>query len=130
MSAPSQTFSSGSRYIPHLRWWIGGLLFASTVINYIDRQTLAVLSPHLKEDYHWTYTDYANLLITFRVAYAIGQAVCGRLIDRAGTRRGLSLSVLWYSVVSMATSLASGFYSFEALRFLLGAGESANWPGA
>jgi len=130
MSVPTATAPSGIKPIPHLRWWIGGLLFASTVINYIDRQTLAVLSPHLKEDYRWSYTDYANLLITFRVAYAIGQAVCGRLIDRVGTRRGLSLSVFCYSVVSMATSLAKGFYSFAVFRFLLGAGESANWPGA
>jgi ACS family hexuronate transporter-like MFS transporter len=51
-------------------------------------------------------------------------------MDRVGTRRGLSLSVLWYSIVSMATSLASGFYTFASFRFLLGAGESANWPGA
>ena len=106
------------------------MLFASTVINYIDRQTLSWLSPYLKQDYHWTNTDYAHVLISFRVAYSIGQAVCGRLIDRVGTRRGLSLSVFWYSVVSMATSLASGFYSFATFRFLLGAGESANWPGA
>jgi ACS family hexuronate transporter-like MFS transporter len=130
MSTPAQTFSSRLRPIPHLRWWIGGLLFASTVINYIDRQTLALLAPYLKQDYHWTNTDYANLLISFRLAYSVGQAVCGRLIDRVGTRRGLSLSVFWYSVVSIATSLARGFYSFAAFRFLLGAGESANWPGA
>jgi ACS family hexuronate transporter-like MFS transporter len=121
---------SAPRYIPNLRWWIGGLLFASTVINYIDRQTLALLSPFLTQEHHWTHTDYANLLISFRIAYSVGQTVCGRLIDRIGTRRGLSLSVLGYSVVSMATSLATGFYSFAAFRFLLGAGESANWPGA
>src|SRR5215469_16264659 len=116
--------------IRNLRWWIGGLLFASTVINYIDRQTLALLAPFLTEDYHWTHTDYANLLISFRVAYSVGQTLCGRFIDRVGTRRGLSLSVLWYSVISMATALASGFSSFAVFRFLLGAGESANWPGA
>jgi ACS family hexuronate transporter-like MFS transporter len=52
------------------------------------------------------------------------------LMDRVGTRRGLTLSVFWYSIVSMATSLAGGFYSFATFRFLLGAGESANWPGA
>src|SRR5438067_7263026 len=130
MSTPAQTFSSRLRPIPYLRWWIGGLLFASTVINYIDQQTLALLAPYLKQGYHWTNTDYANLLISFRIAYSVGQAVCGRLIDRVGTRRGLSLSVFWYSVVSIATSLARGFYSFAAFRFLLGAGESANWPGA
>jgi ACS family hexuronate transporter-like MFS transporter len=118
------------RPIRNLRWWICALLFASTVINYIDRQTLALLSPYLKQIYHWTNSDYANLLIGFRVAYSIGQTLCGRLMDRLGTRRGLTLSVLWYSIVSMATSLATGFYSFATFRFLLGAGESANWPGA
>ncbi len=118
------------RPIRNLRWWICALLFASTVINYIDRQTLALLSPYLKQIYHWTNSDYANLLIGFRIAYSIGQTVCGRLMDRLGTRRGLTLSVLWYSLVSITTSLASGFYSFATFRFLLGAGESANWPGA
>ena len=51
-------------------------------------------------------------------------------MDRIGTRRGLTLTVIWYSAVSMLTSLASGFYSFATFRFLLGAGESANWPAA
>jgi ACS family hexuronate transporter-like MFS transporter len=116
--------------ISSLRWWIGGLLFASTVINYIDRQTLSLLSPYLKLEYHWTNSDYANIAIAFRVAYSIGQTVFGRTIDRVGTRRGLTLTVIWYSAVSMLTSLATGFYSFATFRFLLGAGESANWPAA
>jgi ACS family hexuronate transporter-like MFS transporter len=118
------------RPIRALRWWIGGILFASTVINYIDRQTLSILAPFLKQDYHWTNTDYANIAIAFRVAYSLGQTVCGRLIDRVGTRLGLTLSVTWYSVVSVLTSLAKGLSSFTVFRFLLGAGESANWPGA
>ena len=116
--------------IRNLRWWIGGLLFASTVINYVDRQTLSLLAPFLKQDFHWTNADYANLLIGFRFAYSIGQTVCGRLGDRVGTRRGLSVPVLLYSIVSISTSLARGFYSFALFRFLLGASESANWPGA
>ena len=116
--------------IPNLRWWIGGLLFASTVINYIDRQTLSLLAPYLKVQYHWTNSDYANLAIAFRVAYSIGQSVFGRFMDRVGTRRGLTVTVIFYSIVSMLTSLARGFFSFAAFRFLLGAGESANWPAA
>jgi MFS transporter, ACS family, hexuronate transporter len=116
--------------ISSLRWWIGGLLFFSTVINYLDRQTLSLLAPYLKIQYHWTNSDYANIAIAFRVAYSIGQTVFGRLMDRVGTRRGLTLTVAGYSVVSMLTSLANGFYSFATFRFLLGAGESANWPAA
>jgi MFS transporter, ACS family, hexuronate transporter len=113
-----------------LRWWIGGLLFASTIINYVDRQTLSLLAPYLKETHHWTNVDYANIVIAFRVAYSIGQTVCGRLMDRLGTKRGLTITVLWYSIVSMLTPLARGFHSFLGFRFLLGAGESGNWPGA
>jgi len=118
------------RSIPSLRWWIGGILFASTVINYIDRQTLSILAPYLKQDYHWTNVDYANIAIAFRIAYSLGQTVCGQLMDRVGTRRGLTISVTWYSIVSLMTSLANGLSSFAVFRFLLGAGESANWPGA
>jgi ACS family hexuronate transporter-like MFS transporter len=118
------------RTIRNLRWWIGGLLFASTVINYIDRQALSLLAPYLKHDFHWTNTDYANLLICFRLAYSFGQTICGRFIDRIGTRRGLTLSVVWYSVASICNAFARGFFSFAFVRFLLGVGESANWPGA
>jgi MFS transporter, ACS family, hexuronate transporter len=116
--------------IPYLRWWIAALLFLSTVINYIDRQTLSVLAPHIKHEFAWTNSDFALLIISFRVAYAVGQSVCGRMLDRTGIRNGLSLAVLFYSFAAMLTSLATGLKSFCAFRFLLGAGESANWPGA
>ena len=130
MAMAGQVNSAQPSIIPSLRWWIGGILFASTVINYIDRQTLSILVPYLKQDYHWTNVDYANIAIAFRIAYSLGQTLCGRLMDRVGTRRGLTISVTWYSIVSLMTSLANGFSSFAVFRFLLGAGESANWPGA
>jgi ACS family hexuronate transporter-like MFS transporter len=116
--------------ISNLRWWIGGLLFASTVINYIDRQTLSVLAPYLKLQYQWNNQDFATIVIAFRVAYSVGQTVAGRLIDRIGTRKGLTITVIWYSIAAMLTSLAGGLRSFALFRFLLGAGESANWPAA
>jgi ACS family hexuronate transporter-like MFS transporter len=116
--------------VRNLRWWIGALLFASTVINYIDRQTLNVLAPYLKGEYHWTNRDFALIVIAFRLSYAVVQLIGGRLVDVLGTRRGLGLAVAWYSVMAMLTSLASGLGSFCAFRFLLGAGEAANWPGA
>jgi len=129
----SQTFHSPahtSTKTHSLRWWIGAMLFASTVINYMDRQTLSLLAPYLKVTYHWTNSDYANLIIAFRVAYAIGQTVCGRWMDRIGTRRGISLTVFFYSVVSVLTPLANGFLGFMGFRLALGFGESANWPAA
>src|SRR5579862_2014794 len=122
--------SIAARSISSLRWWIAGLLFASTVINYIDRQTLSLLAPYLRLQYRWTNSDYANVVIAFRVAYSLGQTLFGRLMDRLGTRRGLTITVVWYSLASIFTSLARGLTSLAAFRFLLGAGESANWPAA
>jgi ACS family hexuronate transporter-like MFS transporter len=119
-----------ARPIRHLRWWIGGLLFASTVINYLDRQTLSVLAPYLKRQYQWNNQNFAEIVIAFRVAYSIGQTLAGRLIDHIGTRKGLTITVIWYSIAAMLTSLAGGLRSFAFFRFLLGAGESANWPAA
>ena len=106
------------------------MLFASTVINYIDRQTLSVLAPFLKTEYQWTNSDFALLVISFRAAYAVMQTAAGGVLDRLGTRRGLMLAVSWYSIAAMLTSTAQGLKSFMAFRFLLGTGEAANWPGA
>ena len=116
--------------IRHLRWYIGGLLFLSTVINYIDRQTLSVLAPYIKTEFQWTNPISRWLIVAFRIAYAFGQTASGRLLDKIGTRNGLTIAVAFYSIAAMLTSLATGFKSLAVFRFLLGAGESANWPGA
>jgi ACS family hexuronate transporter-like MFS transporter len=112
------------------RWWIVILLFASTTINYIDRQTLSVLAPYLKVEFHWSNSNFALIVIAFRCGYTIFQFVSGRLLDKLGTRKGLSFAVLWYSLVAMATATAVGLRSFALFRFMLGAGEGGNWPGA
>ena len=116
--------------ISRLRWYIGGILFLSTVINYIDRQTLSVLAPHIKDEFHWDNSTFALLIISFRIAYSFGQSGSGRFLDVIGIRKGLSITVAFYSIAAMLTSFATGLKSLCAFRFLLGAGESANWPGA
>src|SRR5439155_19979350 len=123
MAAPSP------RPIPYLRWWIGGLLFAMTVINYIDRQTINVLAPILKGENRWTNSQFALLLSSFRVAYTLMQSVNGRLLDRFGTRLGLTVSVTFYSLVQMLTSTVRGLGSFCSFRSLLACGEASNNPG-
>ncbi len=105
------------------------MLFAVTVINYIDRQTLSALAPILERQYHWNHTDFAVILISFRIAYTIMQSVFGRVLDWLGTRRGMSISVLFYSIVGALTATANGLASFSTFRFLLACGESANNPG-
>ena len=112
------------------RWWIGSLLLGSTIINYIDRQTLSVLAPILQEQHHWSNKDFAWIVIAFRLAYATMQAISGRMMDRLGTRRGMTIAVIWYSTIAMLTSTATSLWTFCTWRFLLGMGEAANWPAA
>src|ERR1044071_3490337 len=111
MATTVNSARGSTRPIANLRWWIGGLLFASTVINYLDRQTLSVLAPYLKQQYQWNNQDFALVVIAFRVAYSVGQTVAGRLIDRIGTRKGLTITVIWYSIAAMLPSLPAGLRS-------------------
>ena len=92
------------------------MLFAVTIINYIDRQTLSVLAPILQREYRWSNSDFATILIAFRLAYTVAQAVFGRVLDGLGTRRGLALSVAFYSLVEILTAAAQGITGFRAFR--------------
>jgi len=67
--------------IPHLRWWIATLLFFATVINYVDRQTLSVLAPLLRDRFGMSNTDYSRVIFAFLLAYLIMQTGSGRLMD-------------------------------------------------
>ncbi|MFO0190070.1 MAG: MFS transporter [Planctomycetia bacterium] len=116
--------------ILHLRWWIAGLLFLSTVINYVDRQTLSVLAPVLKAELGVTDAHYANILTAFLAAYTVMYVGSGVLVDRFGTRRALAGFMVWWSAANMAHAFARGPWSLGGLRFLLGLGESGNFMAA
>ena len=113
-----------------LRWWIVWTLFGSTVINYISRQTFSVLSPVISHQLHLNHTDLSRVFSAFQFSYAGMWLIGGVLLDVIGTRLGLALAVIWWSIISMLTGLANTVFSFGAFRFLLGIGEGCNWPGA
>jgi MFS transporter, ACS family, hexuronate transporter len=116
--------------IKHLRWWIVWTLFGSTVINYIDRQTLSVLAPLITRQFHMSHADYSTIVSSFQLAYAGMWLVGGVLIDTIGTRVGLTLAMIWWSIASMLPATALSVTSFSIFRFMLGLGEGCNWPGA
>ena len=111
------------------RWWVATLLFLATVINYVDRQTLSVLAPVLRDRFHMSNTDYSRVVFAFLLAYMIMQSGSGRMMDRLGTRRGFSLCIGWWSLAALLHAAANSVLSFGVFRFLLGLGEAGNWPG-
>ena len=115
-----------------LRWWIIGLVFLATLINFIDRLTIAVLGPVITTRPATSPTQqFGSLTIWFLVAYTASQGLSGRLYDRVGTRRGFTISVLVWSVAAIGARVcAEPRRACAALRFVLGLGEAGNWPGA
>ncbi len=104
------------------------LLLGETTINFIDRQVLSVLAPTLRAEFQMSASTYAWIVNAFLVTYAIMYTVAGRVLDRIGVGRGLTLGVLWWSAAGMLTALVRGPWSLGALRSLLAVGESAAWP--
>lgn len=113
-----------------IRWWIIGLIAVATVINYIDRTSLAVMWPAISKDASLTKEQYATIVSGFMICYALGQAVSGRIFDQVGTRLGFVLSVAVWSVACAAHGLARNLVTLISARGLLGFSEAGNWPGA
>jgi ACS family hexuronate transporter-like MFS transporter len=140
----------------HLRWVVCALLFFATTINYVDRQIIGILKPTLVAQFGWQDERiYAAIVFTFQLAYAIGLLLAGRVMDKLGTRRGLALAVLLWSVAAMAHAgahhvpwlriptinldaatglsvvlLAGAAAGFALVRFFLGLAEAGNFPAA
>ncbi|HEV7783552.1 MAG TPA: MFS transporter [Chitinophagaceae bacterium] len=117
-----------------LRWWIIGLIGLATIINYIDRSAINIMWPYIYKEFGIADADSKNALalITniFLVAYAIGQTVTGKMMDAIGTRLGMVVSIIGWSISIGLHSIARSLATFSIFRAMLGVSEAGNWPGA
>src|SRR3954468_7127501 len=111
-----------------VRWVIVALLFAATAINYVDRQTIALLKPTLQGEFGWKETTYADIVFWFQVAYALGYMVFGNFVDRVGARLGYATAFTLWTGAHILHAAARSVFGFGAVRGLLGIGESGNFP--
>jgi ACS family hexuronate transporter-like MFS transporter len=112
------------------RWTICALIFFATTINYMDRQMLGLLAPLLQKDIGWNQVQYAQTVMVFTVAYAVGLAIFGRIADRISTKVVYGSAMAMWSLAAMLHALAATVPGFAAVRGLLGFGEAANFPVA
>lgn len=112
------------------RWTICALIFFATTINYMDRQMLGLLAPLLQKDIGWNQVQYAQTVMVFTVAYAVGLAIFGRIADRFSTKAVYGSAMAMWSLAAMLHAVASSVPGFAAVRGLLGFGEAANFPVA
>jgi MFS transporter, ACS family, hexuronate transporter len=125
IGAPRRAF-----HVRGLRWWIAILLMGVTIVNYLDRACLSVAAPSLKRDLHIDEVDFSHIVMAFQITYLIMQPLSGRIIDWLNIRRGLALSILWWSLAQALAAFAGGWRTFALFRGLLGMGEAGSFPGA
>ncbi len=114
----------------YLRWIVVGLVAIATVINYIDRNALAIMWPTISEELGMDLNDYALVVSFFMVGYAIGHSLFGKIFDMIGTRLGFVLAIVVWSISIMMHAATRGVLSLGLVRATLGVSEAGNWPGA
>lgn len=121
---------SGKFQITGLRWWIAGLLFAATLVSYLDRLTLSILAPKICADLNLSNLQYASISVWFLLAYSFGQTIFGKIQDRVGSRLGLTIAMTVWSVAEILQAFTTGLFSLCIFRSILGLGEGGHWPAA
>lgn len=116
--------------IGRYRWTICGLVFFATTINYLDRAVISLLKSTLTSEMHWDDGDYANVEIAFKLSYAIGLLIAGRIVDKIGTKKGYAWATGIWSVAAVAHAFAKNVFGFATARAALGLSEAGNFPAA
>ena len=127
MDSPQQTLREK---VGRFRWVICSVLLLGVTKNYMDRQVIAVLKGTLQHDLHWSEIDYGNLVSTFQLYYALGLLLLGGFIDTLGTRLGYALSMIAWSLASMAHGMMNSFHGFLIARRALGFTEAGVFPAS
>ena len=113
------------------RWTILALVFFATTVNYLDRQVISLLKDdYLDPAFHWSESDYANVIVAFQICYGIGMLFMGWLIDKLGTKLGYALSLTVWSFSAIGHAFAGSTLGFMTARGFLGFSEAGNFPAA
>lgn len=106
------------------------LVFVAIMLNYVDRQIIALLKPTLQAEFSWSDRDYARMASAFQISAAVAFLFVGLFLDRVGLRRGFAVGVGGWSLAAIAHTFATTVGSFVAVRALLGAFEATGTPAA
>src|SRR5690606_22982099 len=93
------------------QWWVSGLLLLATMVNYMDRQTLANLAVRVTQQFELSNEQYGDLELVFGVAFAIGSLFFGVVADRVSVRLLYPAILVAWSVVGIATGMSTGYTS-------------------
>jgi len=124
-----------ARPTTHIRWLLVFWLFVLSAVSFLDRVNISVAGVLLRSDYGLSPVQLGWVFSSFLVSYTLFQTVGGRLADRLGPRRVLTIGVLWWGVFTALTAalplrITGALALLMAIRFMLGAGEAVLYPAS
>ena len=109
------------------RWWVVALLFTATIINYVDRQTFSILAKEIQNALHISDVGYAGVVQLFLISYTLAYLVAGRVTDYLGTKIGMVVFIVWWSIAEALTGVSRTVFALGFYRLMVGLGEPGNW---
>ena len=122
--------TAGSARSSAWKWWVTGLLLLATMLNYMDRQTLASVAKRITDEFALSQEQYGNIEFAFGWGFAAGSLVFGLLADRISVRVLYPAVVLAWSAMGLLSGFSRGYGTLLVLRALLGFFEAGQWPCA
>jgi ACS family hexuronate transporter-like MFS transporter len=113
-----------------MKWAVAAMLFTATLMNYLDRLALSVVSRDVRQEFGLNEIDYSHITTLFLFAYALMYAGSGPILDRLGVKKGFLLFVGTWSLAQISHAFAVGKWSLAGSRFVLGLAEPGNWPAS
>ncbi len=110
-------------------WWPTTVMMLGTLLSYVDRSSLALLSPMFLSATHMTAQDYSWCISAFSFAYMFSALAWGSILDRIGLRLGMAISLIIWTLSSATHAIVGSFAGFAAARAALGIGEGSIFPG-
>jgi len=112
-----------------LIWWPSIVMMLGTLLSYVDRGSLALLSPMFLSATHMNAQEYSWCITAFSFAYMFSAFAWGSILDRIGLRLGMAISLFIWMISSASHAVAGSFLTFAAARGALGIGEGSIFPG-
>ena len=106
------------------------LLCSLTTLTYLDRICISIVGVRIKKEFALSNEQFGWVLASFALAYALFEIPSGVLGDHIGPRKVFIRIVLWWSLFTALTGLATGLVSLLIMRFLFGIGESGTYPNS
>lgn len=111
-----------------VRFFLLGILVATSCLLYLDRFAIGIASEYIREDLGITQKQMGLIIGAFFLTYALCQVPFGWLSDRLGPRRVLTVYILTWSLFTALFGLAHSFAALFALRLLFGASQAGAYP--